>query len=173
MSTDALFGPDGTQAPEPLPVLPDPLVGMPSDFTGPTEPPPAASVAQAPDLTDLRKAVRSAAADDPPRRQRPRPQQPRPVRGPAPAAGAGQMSPSGFTQQVSYQPTHAPAPHATPTQPPSTPPAHALPRRAEPQPVAYATGERRGGWIGCIVALIFIVSMLFGIVDAIVDATGP
>jgi|SRR5829696_5351023 len=159
MGTDALFGPDGTQLPAPEPVLSDPLLGsMSAGFDAPQP----VVLPRAPDVTELRDAVRSALAEEEQararRRQRPPPPQRRPK---PPPPDAVRTPPSGIPMQQLRSP-HAPA--ATPTAPP-------LPRRLPQQaPPAMVQRRRSGGWIGCVVALIFLAIVLFNIVNSIVAA---
>lgn len=149
MSTDALFGPDGTQPPDPLPPLPDPLVGggawdsavlsVQPSVKPPVQPSPA-----------------SFQRPPPPR---PKPPPPPPPPRPKPPADAVRTPPSGIPVP-SY-----PAP--APSRPASSSPAQPL----VPLPAPSPTVQQRGsGWIGCIVVLIFFVIVVFNIVSGIVDA---
>lgn len=214
MTGDALFGPDGTQLPAPLPALSDPLVtpgtaaassrngqapaGTPFDAAGldvNAVPLPASL-----DPSAIRDAIRAALGDEPTPDQSPA--EPAPPPSPAPASAPPPESlltpPSGIPVQLGRPPPPGPVqpsqaqpgrPSGTPVQlghPPASPPSGLPARPGQPPgapaarwptdrpPRAPLDQARRspsgGGWIGCIVLLIFIVIVTFNIVSAIVDA---
>ncbi|HEU0087599.1 MAG TPA: hypothetical protein VFQ77_08105 [Pseudonocardiaceae bacterium] len=149
--SSALFGPDGTELPDPLPVLPDPLTGPErgaswelSTLPAPPPPPPA------PDVSAMREAISAVLAEDP-------------------SASAGQVRP------------RAAVPHRPPVaithRPPATAPARALPpelRRRIDRNFPTRTQAPRsgaGGRGGCVLVLLIMgvvaVNLLLGLVESL------
>jgi hypothetical protein len=220
VTSDALFGPDGTQLPEPQPVLPDPLVGPgtagTTDLYGPATPqlPPTRPVPlpSGLDPAAMREAIRAALGDEPTMRQPPQPTQQAPVQQAhsqqgQPQPGQPQHRPQPGQQQA--HPQQAQPQQAQPVEPPldslRTPPSGipvppgyrqlppaaargagpppqrpgvplpvqrraAMQRAREPAHVTDRRSPSGGGWIGCVVLLIFIAIVVYNLISALVDA---
>jgi hypothetical protein len=185
--TSPLFGPDGTELPEPPPVLPDPLLGATgAESTGPTsaQPPdlnqrwaPPPNPAQTAEAERLRRAIAAALGEPeepaPPSRsvQPPPPIQPPPIQ-PAP-----------FEPEPKTPPAGIPLPTAAQFQP--VPPVPPLPRQAHAQRLAQGWRAPRrqrnpliqeritrpgSAWVGCLVVLIFFVAVAFNAVQTLIGA---
>ncbi|HET8643313.1 MAG TPA: hypothetical protein VFM37_15350 [Pseudonocardiaceae bacterium] len=186
MSTDALFGPDGTQPPDPLPPLPDPLVGGGAwdsavlSAQPPVKPSVQPSVrppvqpSSASDATGLRDAAWSAFAGQPTERrfQRPPPPRPKPPPPPLPLPPPPPPRPKPPADAVRTPPSGIPVQSFPEPAPASSRPASSsLAQPLAPLPAPSPTVQQRGsGWIGCIVVLIFFVIVVVNIVSGIVDA---
>jgi len=160
--TSALFGPDGTQLPEPATVLPDPLVGPGTPAEWP--PLPTAAPPPAPDQEAVRRAVEAALAQErtPPTgfpAQRP-PQPPQQHRRPPPSqrgrqpalraavAPAAVAPAAGLQRYTSSQHGYPPAP-PTASMPAAGLQRHASAQHGYPPAVAPAAAlDRRGMPVG-------------------------
>ena len=186
--SSALFGPDGTQLPEPEHALPDPLVAptatgawaAPSPFSLPPLPP-------MPDIEAIRRSLIEEA------QSLPTPPQGFPAQPvyapPAFDAAPGYRPAPGFDAQPGF---HAAPPPGVPAFQPGVrrppPPVAPSTQQRRPPPLSVADqlepyGRRRrkeprnpliqrrrgsGGWIGCVVALVFLVAIGFNLVQALV-----
>lgn len=147
------FGPDGTQAPPPLPVYPDALAGLVTGETryrpkqaGPLLP---VYVPVVPDPEVAREAIRTAML---------REQRARPVRARPPLPPQMQVS----SHRVQYQAPVAPTPLAHP---------QAMPPGQRPQPQPGERPKSRGSAFGgCLVALLIIGSVFFNVIRQVVEA---
>ena len=148
--SSALFGPDGTQLPEPEHALPDPLVAptatgawaAPSPFSLPPLPP-------MPDIEAIRRSLIEEAQSLP-------------------------TPPQGFPAQPVYAPPAFDAAPPTQQRPPPPPSVadqfepYGRRRRKEPRNPLIQRRRGSGGWIGCVVALVFLVAIGFNLVQALV-----
>lgn len=146
------FGPDGTQAPPPLPVFPDALAGLVTGET-PYRPKQAAPllpvyVPVVPDPEVAREAIRAALL---------REQRSRPVRTRQPLPPQMQVS----SHRVHYQAPVAPTPRAHPQ---AVPPGQRPPQQAE------RPKSRGSAFGGCLVALLIIGSVFFNVIRQVVEA---
>lgn len=182
MTSDALFGPDGTQLPDPMPVLPDPLVGpgtaAPAGQGQPVVPTtPAVPIPPGVDTSAMREAIRAALGDEPVVR---RPVEEEPAPPPEEPLESLRTPPSGIPVQ---------RPPQAPPQPPSAAQGGGQPQPGGPGPPAAQRprppaleqarsdhlthrhrGSSGGGWIGCIVVLIFVAVVAYNLISALVDA---
>jgi hypothetical protein len=179
--TSPLFGPDGTELPEPPPVLPDPLLGParePPPEVDQRWTPPAPTPAQTADAEQLRRAIAAALGE---------PEESLPVQPPPPVA-APPLAPPPIEPEPKTPPTGIPLPTSPTAQFQPVPPVPPLPRQAPPQrPVPAWRGTRSprrqrnpliqeritrpgSAWVGCLVALIFFVAVAFNAVQAFIGA---
>lgn len=165
-TSSALFGADGTQLPDPLPVLPDPLTGperSPWPDTAPTSPVP---LPRMPDGRAMRAAIAAVLADEPAAQ----PGGTAPNRSAPPVAIPPASAPQVSAPRVSA-PQRAPVPAGQPR--PFTPfPLPADLRRRIRQDSARQLQSRSSGGVrtGCIIALIIIGVVAFNIIAAIVQS---
>ncbi|MEO6088986.1 MAG: hypothetical protein ABIQ18_38325 [Umezawaea sp.] len=169
------FGPDGTQAPPPLPLYPDALAGLVTGETryrpkqaGPLLP---VYVPVVPDPEVAREAIRAAML---------REQRARPVRTRQPLPPQMQVS----SHRVQYQAPVAPTPMAHPQpvpprqyQAPVAPPPrqYQAPQQyqapvAPPQQQGQRPKSRGSAFGGCLVALLIIGSVFFNVIRQVVEA---
>lgn len=160
--TSALFGPDGTQPPEPDPVSSDALWGPASGITStaplpglplPGLPLPAAAPTVAP-------VVAPPAID---------PQAPRRRGGAAQSAGPRPPPQPSYAYQPPPPPGYLPPPQSARL----ARQAQTRPQRPLAAPESDLIRARRagsGGWVGCVIGLIFLVALLFNPVRALVEA---
>ena len=160
--TDALFGPDGTQPPDPLPVFPDALTGSAvvardQDRGEPLLPP-------APDAGAIQEAIAAALADDPvpaPPRRRPPPPSPAPVRMSASRRTPGPRPPAPVPPMAGLERMPPPIPYRTS--------GAGRPRQVDPAPAGRyrrarpERSSRRNTGIGCVVVLIVLALMVFNL----------
>ena len=160
---DALFGPDGTQLPDPLPVFPDALTGPAAvardqDRGEPLLLPPA------PDAGAIQEAIAAALADDPvpaPPRRRPPPPSPAPVRMSASRRTPGPRPPAPVPPMAGLERMPPPIPYRTS--------GAGRPRQVDPAPAGRyrrarpERSSRRNTGIGCVVVLIVLALMVFNL----------
>lgn len=168
-SVDALFGADGTQLPDPPPVMPDALTG-PTFGADPraSSPVPLPAV---PDADAIREAVAAALAEDP---APPPPETPRgrPVRRPPPrrrAPGAQPAAPyppaAAYPQRGgAYRPPVVAAPRTVQPAPPGD-----YRRTRAQRPLGGRSRTGRGSPTGCVVTLIFLAVVMFTFLGEFAD----
>lgn len=150
-------GRDGTQAPPPPPVFPDPLAGLvtgerlyqPPEATAPIGPPPVPRQEPAP--PPAAPVRRPPQARRPAQAQRPAPRSaaaPRPAQASPPARTAWSAQASRPDQGLRQAPGRPPAPRGPGQQP----------------------TKSRSGLIGCLVGLAVLAGLLFNVLREIIEA---
>jgi hypothetical protein len=196
--SNALFGPDGTQLPEPETVLPDALVspGRQDAFVLP----PLPELPPLPDADEVHRSFTDEFLATPPKGFPLPPAVPPPVPPPVPSPHPDQArrpaaGPRRAARNAAPARTSAPHPPHRPPPPPGYQPGPGqfsppyggppgYPPGPQPQNLPYAGRPRderhnpliqrsrrgSGGWVGCVVVLVFAVAVGFNAVQAIVTA---
>ncbi|WP_158848149.1 hypothetical protein [Saccharothrix deserti] len=159
-----LFGEDGTQAPPPPRVFPDPLAGLVTGERYDVEavppvvvPPPVPLPQPGPAYVPPARRPARGQALRPAQHSRPARQVPGQASGQVSTHASGHVS-THVSRQVSGQPAaHVP---------------HAEPARRQPEQAVVQEGPKksRGGLIGCLVVLAALSGLLFNVVREIIEA---
>ncbi|MCA1671693.1 MAG: hypothetical protein LC799_05660 [Actinobacteria bacterium] len=167
-TSDALCGADGTQLPDPLPVLPDPLTGPEHSSWRDTPEIPPVPLPPVPDGRAMREAIAAVLGEDP-----------------AAPAGTASRSPQTHPQAVPVPgrppvPTphrlQVPAPHRPQTSAPPRaftpiPPPADLRRRIGRESAGPLQSRSSGGVrTGCVIALIIVGVVAFNIIAGAVQS---